>query len=69
MAQVIAHHLRNIEVHHVDLDAGYEPQDWPAEFLESELVKRLDDLSDRADQRSLLAWLFDRQAPDLVRPW
>ena len=69
MAEVVAHHLRNIEVHHVDLDTGYRPSDWPALFVDVELGKRLRGLADRADHAELLAWLLDRgSAPDLG-PW
>src|SRR6187549_738961 len=30
MAEIVGHHLRNIEVHHVDLDVGHRPSDWPS---------------------------------------
>ena len=41
MAEIIGHHLRNIEVHHVDLDIGHHPSDWPSILVEGELRKRL----------------------------
>ena len=31
--------LVEIELHHVDLDAGYQPSDWPTTFNELELVE------------------------------
>jgi len=31
------HRLREVEVHHVDLDLGYQPADWPAEYVAWEL--------------------------------
>ena len=37
--------LREIEIHHVDLDTGYSPDDWPdgfAEVVVDGMVKRLD---------------------------
>ena len=69
MTEIVSHHLRNIEVHHVDLGIGYEPSDWPPLFVDGELVKRLHGLPDRADHGDLLAWLLDRRdAPDLG-PW
>jgi maleylpyruvate isomerase len=69
MTEIINHHLRNVEVHHVDLDIGYRITDWPTPFVEGELAKRLSTLSDRADHNDLLAWLLDRgRAPDLA-PW
>ena len=70
MIEVVAHHLRNVEVHHVDLDLGYRPPDWPAVFVEAELTKRLRVLPDRANHSDLLAWLLDRgPAPVLVGSW
>ena len=70
MAEIVAHHLRNVEVHHVDLDTGYRPGDWPAVLVEGELVRRLRGLPDRADHAELLAWLLGRAAaPELVGPW
>lgn len=70
MTEVVAHHLRNIEVHHVDLDIGYRVADWPSAFVEAELTKRLARLRERADSADLLAWLIDRgPAPELQGPW
>jgi len=69
MTQILGHHLRNVEVHHLDLNVGYRPSDWPERFVEGELVKRLDALPARADHAELLAWLLGRgAAPDLA-PW
>lgn len=39
---------REIEVHHVDLDAGYEARHWPTEFVESKLGHAAEKLSRRA---------------------
>ena len=36
--------LREVEIHHADLDAGYDPADWPAEFA----VACLDSMSSGA---------------------
>lgn len=33
--------LREIEIHHVDLDAGYSPADWPAPFVSRALAEAL----------------------------
>jgi maleylpyruvate isomerase len=67
MVEIIAHHLRNVEVHHVDLDVGYLASDWPTQFIEGELAKRLRTLPGRTDHADLLAWLLDRaRAPDLM---
>jgi maleylpyruvate isomerase len=69
MAEIVGHHLRNIEVHHVDLDIGYRPPDWPDVFVEAELSKRLRALPGRADHADLLAWLLGRAAAPDLGPW
>ncbi|RDI65793.1 maleylpyruvate isomerase [Nocardia pseudobrasiliensis] len=33
--------LRELEIHHVDLNIGYTPQDWPAEFVARMLAERV----------------------------
>jgi hypothetical protein len=69
MAEIVAHHLRNVEVHHVDLDIGYRPSDWPPHFVDNELAKRLRALPDRADHADLLAWLLGRAPAPELGPW
>lgn len=34
---ILVRRLREVEIHHVDLDAGYGPADWPALFVRREL--------------------------------
>ncbi len=66
MTEILARHLRDVEIHHVDLDVRYQPSDWPTEFVDLELAKRLGDLDRRADRAELLAWLLGRRpAPQL----
>jgi Mycothiol maleylpyruvate isomerase N-terminal domain len=70
MAEIVAHHLRNIEVHHVDLDIGHRTSDRPPILVEGELSKRLRSFPDRADHAEILAWLLGRApAPELTGPW
>lgn len=69
MTEVVAHHFRNVEVHHVDLDTGYTPAAWPDEFVVPELEKRLRALPARADNASLLAWLLGRAPAPPLTPW
>jgi maleylpyruvate isomerase len=69
MAEIVGHHLRNVEVHHVDLDIGYRARDWPASFVESELARRLAALPERAEHPALLAWLLDRASAPELTPW
>ena len=69
MSEIVTHHLRDVEVHHVDLDLGYGPSDWPSRFVEGELAKRLRALPDRADHADLLAWLLGRAPAPELGPW
>lgn len=55
--------LREVEVHHVDLDLGYTPADWPDFYVDWELphtLKRLPPRLTPADARRVLAWLTGR---------
>jgi maleylpyruvate isomerase len=67
--------LREVEVHHVDLGVGYEPTDWPDDFVARELARALENLPGRltgpTDAPRLLAWLLGRSAwPDPeLSPW
>jgi maleylpyruvate isomerase len=57
---------REVEIHHVDLGAGYEPQDWPEDYVRRELQLTLATvpgrLADGDQRRTLLAWLTGRSA-------
>jgi maleylpyruvate isomerase len=69
MNELIFRRLREVEVHHVDLDVGYAPSDWPSAYVDGELRRRLPGLQDRADHRALVTWLVGRgDAPELG-PW
>lgn len=68
--------LREIEMHHVDLGLGYEPSDWPEDYVTWELPMLLATVPKRvhrtADVRELVAWLSGRRArPTAVEldPW
>lgn len=66
LAEIVFRHLRDVEVHHVDLGLGYTPSAWPAAYVEGELKRRLPGLPDRANRSSLVAWLLGRgEAPQL----
>lgn len=69
------HRRREVEVHHVDLGLGYEPTDWPEDYVAAELPGMLELLPDRlpdaGDRANLVAWLLGRaDQPTLaVAPW
>lgn len=41
--------LTEVEIHHVDLNAGYGPADWPEPFIADELDRVVSNFSDRDD--------------------
>ncbi|HXW82437.1 MAG TPA: maleylpyruvate isomerase family mycothiol-dependent enzyme [Acidimicrobiales bacterium] len=56
--------LREVEIHHVDLGLGYEPSDWPEEYVTWELPMVLATVPERVrrpeDARNLVAWVTGR---------
>jgi maleylpyruvate isomerase len=48
-AQVMWSRLREVEIHHVDIGAGYRPADWPEAFAVRMVHMLMRDLADRAD--------------------
>lgn len=46
--RVVPSMRREVEYHHVDLDAGYGPGDWPADFVEAQLRDVVATMSERA---------------------
>jgi maleylpyruvate isomerase len=68
--------LREVEVHHVDLDLGYEPSNWPDDYVTWELPMLLATVPSRVhrpeDRRALVAWLSGRRpTPPAIQldPW
>jgi len=68
--------LREVEVHHVDLDLGYEPSNWPEDYVAWELPMLLATVPSRVhrpeDLRALVAWLSGwRPVPSQIQldPW
>lgn len=66
---LIAARWREVEVHHVDLGRGYEPDQWPAAFVRRLLPLALAGVGprlpglDRAEPAAVLAWTYGRGAP------
>jgi maleylpyruvate isomerase len=52
---ILPRRLSELEIHHVDLDAGYRPADWPASFVAATLVRVAGDFAGRADAPACLA--------------
>lgn len=52
---ILSRRLSELEIHHVDLDAGYRPADWPASFVAATLVRVAGDFAGRADAPVCLA--------------
>jgi maleylpyruvate isomerase len=68
--------LREVEMHHVDLGLGYEPADWPEDYVTWELPVLLATVPSRVhrqeDLRALVAWLSGRRSvPSAIQldPW
>lgn len=66
---VLVDRIREVEVHHVDLGLGYQPSDWPADFVQDVLAIELPKLPGRTDQTGLLAWLTGRGPAPTLEPW
>jgi maleylpyruvate isomerase len=66
------HRWREVEVHHADLGLGYQPTDWPEEYVRVDLPHALaglpDRLADDAARGALLAWLLDRGPSPVLAP-
>lgn len=44
---IVPSRLAEVLIHHVDLDTGYQPQDWPAPFVENLLPRIVSGLGER----------------------
>jgi maleylpyruvate isomerase len=53
---VLERRLSEVEIHHVDLAAGYSPGDWPAEFVADALPRVADSFTGRGDAPRCLVW-------------
>ncbi len=42
---------REVEIHHVDMGRGYEPEDWPEEYVRRELAALLATVPARLGER------------------
>ena len=60
---------REVEVHMVDLDGEFRPQDWSQALVAAALPRLIDGLVGRANDRELMAWLLGRGAAPPLDPW
>ena len=68
--QAVRSRVREVYVHLVDLDLGYGPEDWPADFVAAELAQELPRLVERAaSPAALFAWSIGRAGAPELRPW
>jgi maleylpyruvate isomerase len=54
--RVLEHRLSEVEIHHVDLAAGYSPGDWPEDFLSEALPRVAGSFAGRDDVPPCVAW-------------
>ena len=60
---------REVEVHLVDIGRGVSPADWSDGLVGRALPRLVAGLTERADQRELMAWLLGRGPAPELRPW
>lgn len=66
--EIFVRRLREVEIHHVDLDVGYTPAHWPAEWVARSLPDIAEGLADREDYPALLLRCEDTDREIPVRP-
>jgi maleylpyruvate isomerase len=72
----LASRLEEVEMHHVDLGLGYQPADWPDDYVAWALPRLLATVPSRLrrdeDARAFVAWLSGREpvpAAVQLEPW
>ena len=65
---VLPRRLSELEIHHVDLGAGYEPGDWPDDFVRAALARVAGDFAGRQDAPACLARADDQDAAFPIGP-
>lgn len=69
VAQLPFRRWREVEVHLVDLGIGIGPDTWSQELVDLQLPRLIAGLAERADHRSLMAWMLDRGLPPVLKSW
>jgi len=65
---VLERRLSEVEIHHVDLVAGYVPGDWPEDFLIEALPRVVESFAGRADVPPCVAWAEGAKDPFRLGP-
>ena len=65
---ILARRRSELEIHHVDLGAGYQPGDWPADFVQVALARVARDFAGRADAPRCLACPEGQEAAFPIGP-
>jgi hypothetical protein len=69
VAQLPFRRWREVEVHLVDLDIGFDPPDWSQQFVDRALPRLIEGLPARADHRALMAWTLGRGPSPTLERW
>ena len=65
---VLERRLSEVEIHHVDVAAGYSPGDWPGDFLSEALPRVAGSFAGRDDVPPCLAWAEGAKHPFRLGP-
>ncbi|SRR5579871_4424625 len=65
---VLERRLSEVEIHHVDLAAGYVPADWPDDFLIEALPRVAESFAGRDDVPPCVAWAEGAKDPFRLGP-
>ena len=65
---VLERRLSEVEIHHVDLAAGYSPADWPEDFLSEALPRVAESFAGRDDMPPCVAWAEGAKDPFRLGP-
>jgi len=66
---VLHRRVREVVLHHTDLDIGFTPAAWPPAVVDELLAEVLAGVAGRADRSALAGWLVDRGPAPVLAPW
>jgi len=65
---VLERRLSEVEIHHVDMAAGYSPDDWPADYVAIALPRVAESFAGREDAPRCLVWAEGTPDPFRIGP-